>query len=282
MNNFLNEWILEWHERPTDDAFNSISQKPEQRRLADVWFTWLNALQLSRIKIIIISIKKFPDEDMIRVKFTGPSNIYRIRSSISRIVEDLIGTLFRILRDHCKITRKLPVDPLAQLGTISPVSASIKEITEDFEERLSRKDSDIFSRGSLTFPLLLPPTLPNAVQTEGKSRQKNAHTHTHTHNTHTHTWRAHARTRTKSNQLNRSISGVFLYCFPYTFLSILSLSFNQLISFKGADFDSIYQSLSLIWLAIKPQMVSATLPMSFPNQLTRFWHQFSNRCEIDC
>ena len=280
MNNFLNEWILEWHERPTDDAFNSISQKPEQRRLADVWFTWLNALQLSRIKIIIISIKKFPDEDMIRVKFTGPSNIYRIRSSISRIVEDLIGTLFRILRDHCKITRKLPVDPLAQLGTISPVSASIKEITEDFEERLSRKDSDIFSRGSLTFPLLLPPTLPNAVQTEGKSRQKNAHTHTHTQ--HTHTWRAHARTRTKSNQLNRSISGVFLYCFPYTFLSILSLSFNQLISFKGADFDSIYQSLSLIWLAIKPQMVSATLPMSFPNQLTRFWHQFSNRCEIDC
>ena len=280
MNNFLNEWILEWHERPTDDAFNSISQKPEQRRLADVWFTWLNALQLSRIKIIIISIKKFPDEDMIRVKFTGPSNIYRIRSSISRIVEDLIGTLFRILRDHCKITRKLPVDPLAQLGTISPVSASIKEITEDFEERLSRKDSDIFSRGSLTFPLLLPPTLPNAVQTEEKSRQKNAHTHTHTQ--HTHTWRAHARTRTKSNQLNRSISGVFLYCFPYTFLSILSLSFNQLISFKGADFDSIYQSLSLIWLAIKPQMVSATLPMSFPNQLTRFWHQFSNRCEIDC
>ena len=224
MNNFLNEWILEWHERPTDDAFNSISQKPEQRRLADVWFTWLNALQLSRIKIIIISIKKFPDEDMIRVKFTGPSNIYRIRSSISRIVEDLIGTLFRILRDHCKITRKLPVDPLAQLGTISPVSASIKEITEDFEERLSRKDSDIFSRGSLTFPLLLPPTLPNAVQTEEKSRQKNAHTHTHTQ--HTHTWRAHARTRTKSNQLNRSISGVFLYCFPYTFLSILSLSLS--------------------------------------------------------
>ena len=228
MNNFLNEWILEWHERPTDDAFNSISQKPEQRRLADVWFTWLNALQLSRIKIIIISIKKFPDEDMIRVKFTGPSNIYRIRSSISRIVEDLIGTLFRILRDHCKITRKLPVDPLAQLGTISPVSASIKEITEDFEERLSRKDSDIFSRGSLTFPLLLPPTLPNAVQTEEKSRQKNAHTHTHTHNTHTHMTCA----RPHPDKIE-SIESFNFWCFSILFS--IYISFHSLSFFQSVD-----------------------------------------------